>query len=170
MNVSTLGKTTKAMTWLAPALLIPTMRYFKDNNLERRKLFVRDISTYTVGAAVFLITAYFAKKGLTAARVFSGEAQREFAAFLMALAANIFYAGTIPLKLSQHYAKKHPAPVEAVSGLMVSRKADENQFLDSQRANIHFAKWSPPATVGGYNPWAPVSITPMRPYGLNTHA
>jgi len=166
MNVTSLNRATKVMTWVAPALMIPTIRFLNDERENREKMLVRDLSTYTIGAAVFLLTGLVAKKGFTAARLFSGETQREFAAFITALAANILYAGIFPVRLSQYYAKKHPPHAE-MPAVMVSRKGNENQLLGEQINNLRFAKW--PATVVPYNPWGP--LRPNRPYfGLNIHA
>lgn len=45
---------TEALTWVGPAISIPALRYFQDDPQQRKELFVRDASTYTVGAMLYI--------------------------------------------------------------------------------------------------------------------
>jgi hypothetical protein len=108
------------LTWVAPAIGIPGLRYFQDSRDQRNELFVRDASTYTLGALLFL-GIYFGGKKLLA-RLFTGKPikiqslgkkqisfkfpwlsndHREMIAFLAALMANITYAGIGAVQLSK---------------------------------------------------------------------
>lgn len=95
------------LTWTAPALLIPTLRYFQDPPEQRKELFLRDASTYSAGAALFLGLGLLGKRLLNRWGTFKTPATRDLVAFLVALAANILYAGVGALHFSRKFSKKH---------------------------------------------------------------
>ncbi len=86
-------------TWCAPPLVIPTLRYFQDPPESRRRLFVRDFSTYSLGAMV-----YFGAK-LLALQLFRplirDTMRRQLAALLVGLSANMIFAGLAAVRLSR---------------------------------------------------------------------
>ena len=118
-----------ALTWGAPAIGIPALRYFQDDKENRNALFVRDASTYSVGAVSFWATQYGIRRLLD--RMAGKEIQLKtpnflhsvlgdkfpkqalnmpkeletikFIAFAAALAANIAYAGIGAVRLSQWF-------------------------------------------------------------------
>ncbi|MCE3234235.1 MAG: hypothetical protein K0Q50_415, partial [Vampirovibrio sp.] len=94
--------TRDALTWVAPAIGIPTLRYFQDDKAQRKELFVRDASTYTLGALLFLGT-YFAGKRMMHHFPRLGDGSRELIPFTVALAVNILYAGIGSVRLSKWF-------------------------------------------------------------------
>lgn len=104
MSIS-LNSTQTMLTWLAPAAFIPALRYFHDPVPQRKALFVRDASTLTIGAALFLLTQHGLDKAFAKTSLFKTPEIRRFAAFLLALGANILFAGIGALKISQRLFK-----------------------------------------------------------------
>ena len=97
--------TTKTMmTWIAPAMAIPVLRYTQDDREQRKTLFIRDLSTYTIGASLFLISETAFRKAFK--RLAMPEKTAELAAFMLALTINILYAGLGAVQLS-HWFNKH---------------------------------------------------------------
>lgn len=104
------------VTWVAPAIGIPALRYFQDRKEQRNELFVRDASTYSIGALTFLgvffggkfalkryaptLNHWFRQK-LGAKKPVLYENSIELISFLSALSANIAYAGIGSVRLSQ---------------------------------------------------------------------
>lgn len=94
----------KLLTWITPAIGIPALRYSQDTQAQRRELFIRDASTYTVGALLFLGTeramqAILEKTALC-------KTSKEIGALLIALTANITYAGIGAIHLSRWLTQK----------------------------------------------------------------
>lgn len=103
--VNRVGLTKEVLTWVVPAVGIPALRYFQDNHTQRNELFIRDASTYAMGALLFLSLYNGGKsvlKRLPRAKSMS-ESARDLTAFLTALSANILYAGVGAVKFSQRY-------------------------------------------------------------------
>jgi hypothetical protein len=97
------------MTWVAPAIGIPGLRYFQDDKEQRKQLFIRDASTYTLGALTFLALKNGVLYGLEHSKTIlrkipSGET-RHTLAFMVGLAGNILYAGIGAIYLSQKFGK-----------------------------------------------------------------
>lgn len=95
------------LTWTAPALLIPAFRYFQDPPQQRKELFLRDASTYSVGAGLFLGLGLLSRKLLNRWGTFKNPASKDLAAFLIALGANILYAGVGAVHFSRRFSRKH---------------------------------------------------------------
>lgn len=106
--------TRDALTWVAPAIGIPTLRYFQDDKAQRRELFVRDASTYTLGALLFLGT-YFAGKRMMTHFPQLGNGARELIPFVTALAVNILYAGVGSVRLSKWFRASQPQETPPVN-------------------------------------------------------
>lgn len=98
------------VTWVAPAIGIPALRYFQDRKEQRNELFVRDASTYSIGALIYISTLFggqallnrYAKKQLS-------EPSRKLIPFFVALTANILYAGIGSVRLSQLFSRLQAA-------------------------------------------------------------
>lgn len=98
--------TKDTVTWIAPAIGIPALRYFQDRKEQRNELFVRDASTYSIGALIYISTLFggqallnrYAEKQLSAA-------SRKLIPFFVALTANILYAGIGSVRLSQLFSR-----------------------------------------------------------------
>lgn len=99
-------KSVQVITWVAPAIGIPALRYLHDAKDRRKELFLRDATTYSLGTVIYFAVGFLTKKLLTALNLFKNAANRDFASFLMAITANILYAGIGAVKLSQYYAHK----------------------------------------------------------------
>lgn len=89
----------EAVTWVAPALGIPVLRYFQDDPRERRRLFIRDFSTYTVGAATYFICKLAALKLLKSRVPSAGH--RELYSLIAGVAGNITFAGIGAVRVSR---------------------------------------------------------------------
>lgn len=141
--------TKDTLTWVAPAVGIPALRYFQDRKEQRNELFVRDASTYSLGALIFLgiffggkavlrryespLNQWIEKKwNRPALRLNSNKI--ELIAYLPALAANILYAGIGSVRLSQWFGsiqQSHRKPVPtnlAQPDFPVSTRFQHNPF------------------------------------------
>ena len=103
----------KACIWIAPAIAIPSLRYTQDNRGQRNELFVRDASTYTIGAAIYYVGELVAKKvlmpyqqTLSRFRLLNNNHKLELAAFLVGLSANLLYAGIGAVHVSHAIARR----------------------------------------------------------------
>ncbi len=94
-------KVETALTWITPPLAIPALRYFQDPPELRKTLFVRDFTTYSIGAGIFLLTGWLTHTALKASGIIKNPSVLKLAAFLTALTANLLYAGVGAIKLSQ---------------------------------------------------------------------
>lgn len=120
LNISPKVQFTRdALTWVAPAIGIPTLRYFQDDKAQRSELFVRDASTYTLGALLFLGT-YFAGKRMMTHFPTLGNGTRELIPFVTALAVNILYAGVGSVRLSKWFRSSQPQEPPAIHTPMPS--------------------------------------------------
>jgi hypothetical protein len=95
----------KVLTWTAPAIAIPALRYTQDTHLQRKELFIRDASTYSIGALLFLGTEWAAKKLFDHTNLIQNLARRDLAAFMVGLTVNLLYAGIGAVRLSQAFAR-----------------------------------------------------------------
>jgi hypothetical protein len=100
-----------AATWLLPAVAIPTLRYINDDKKERDRLFVRDASTYVIGAGLFLGVRAFSQHVLTVltkqGRVSLSPHYAKLMSFFLALAANLAYSGVGAVKVSKWVEARH---------------------------------------------------------------
>lgn len=104
-------KTTReVLTWVAPALGIPALRFFQDAREQRKELFVRDASTYTIGALIFLGTRMVGQSLLRRSSLPMSKAAKDMTAFMVALGANIVYAGVGSVRLSQLFRQTSAQP------------------------------------------------------------
>lgn len=76
----------------------------------RDKLFVRDFTTYSIGAGIFYLTGFVANQSFKALKLFPHAPARHLAAFLMALTANLLYAGIGAVHLSNKLVKQPVIP------------------------------------------------------------
>jgi hypothetical protein len=150
------------LTWTAPALAIPTLRYTQDDRDQRKTLFIRDLSTYTIGAALFLVSEIAFRK------LFQGQKlapkTTELGAFILALTLNILYAGMGAVQLSHWFNRHYGDPAQSATD--PDKKAEP--------------KPTPPAASGHSNPpkspSGPVNLSstpspyipPATPYGNNS--
>jgi len=97
-----------AIIWATPALGIPTLRFFQDPPETRKKMFIRDFGTYTVGAATFILTNILTTKTLNKVlkdNIKNRDIKIDFIALGIALLANILYAGIGAVKVSERFSK-----------------------------------------------------------------
>jgi hypothetical protein len=92
------------VTWVAPVLVIPALRYFQEKPEQRNELFIRDASTYGFGACLFLGIQFVGRALLRKSRIPLTKPAQELAAFLVAFSANMLYAGIGAVKLSHLFA------------------------------------------------------------------
>ena len=125
INPRNVGAIKEVLTWTAPALVVPALRFQQDDRANRKELFLRDASTYTLGAALFLGTAFIGRHLLGKLSVFS-PAVRDFTSFMVALTANLLYAGVGAVKLSKSFTSRQGelrvpalAPVPAATAPVV---------------------------------------------------
>lgn len=83
----------EVLTWGLPPLAIPTMRYLQDPPESRKQLFVRDASTYVMGAAIYFLVGRGSLHLFNRFKVIPNLVYREMTAFLLGLTANLLYAG-----------------------------------------------------------------------------
>jgi len=102
-----------AFVWGAPAIAIPGLRYTQDNHRQRNELFVRDASTYTIGALTYYVGDILATKTFTRYQNFLSRFQwlnkdykLKFTAFLIGLSANLLYAGIGAVHVSHAIARR----------------------------------------------------------------
>lgn len=100
--------TKNILTWSVPPIVIPALRFYQDPPDERKKLWVRDFTTYSIGAAIFLATELAANFFLKRSKLIRKENQRNFTSFLAGLIANQLYAGIGAVKLSKIISAKNP--------------------------------------------------------------
>lgn len=145
-------------TWLAPAVGIPALRYFQDDRKERNRLFIRDASTYTLGALIFLVVYRAGFALLCKSPLSINERTRDLVAFLIALTTNILYAGIGAVRLSRRLGRSLPpspspvpgAPPDAFAPLMVAgpfRALQTDVPNNAPRALAYFP-WPTPGYVG----------------------
>lgn len=94
------------ITWTAPSVFIPSIRYMQDPPHRRNELFARDFTTYSLGASIYFIAGITSKKLLDKTKLIKSEEVKEFISFLSAITFNILYAGIGAIKISQHIKKK----------------------------------------------------------------
>lgn len=110
----TLSNIRETLIWVAPAFGIPGLRYFQDSKEQRNELFVRDASTYSVGAMVYLVTFFGGRKLMQTQFPKMGATVHDFIPFLAALTLNILYAGIGAVRFSKWMSQKPPAqPISA---------------------------------------------------------
>jgi hypothetical protein len=99
---------TQTLTWTAPAVVIPSLRFVQDVKARpetANELFIRDFTSYAIGATCFLVGKYLANKGFKAAGLFKNDHLREFTAFLTGLTGYLLYSGIGALKVANHFSK-----------------------------------------------------------------
>ena len=106
LNSALMPRSVHLVTWIAPSVAIPALRYLSDPRERRNELFLRDASTYAMGTVIYFTVGPLAKKFFQAVNLFKTDMQRNYIAFLLAITANILYAGIGAVKLSQHYARR----------------------------------------------------------------
>jgi hypothetical protein len=89
------------MMWIGPATLIPAMRYFQDPKETRDQLFVRDFSTYSLGAGLFYGAASLTEKVMDKAKLVKHLPARGFVGFLAGFTAYNAFSGMGALKLAK---------------------------------------------------------------------
>ena len=94
------------LTWVAPSVGIPSLRYFQDSKEQRRELFIRDAATYSLGAVTFLTLFFGGKKAIGHFFPTMRKEVKEFIAFVPALTANILYSGIGAVRLSKYFSQK----------------------------------------------------------------
>lgn len=105
-----LNLTKDVLTWVAPAAGIPALRYFQDDKSQRKELFVRDASTYMLGAFLFLGLYHGGKRLLANPFITMSGQAKDVTAFMAALTANILYAGFGAVWLSKRYKSSQVQP------------------------------------------------------------
>lgn len=95
----------KILTWTAPAIAIPGLRYTQDTHLQRKELFIRDASTYSIGAGLFFAAEWAAKKLLDCGNIIKNMERRELVAFMVGLTVNLLYAGIGAVRLSKAFSR-----------------------------------------------------------------
>lgn len=101
MSKPTLHSVETLLTWVAPPLVVPALRFFQDPPESRVTLFARDFATYSLGAGLFFLTRYGIHRFLQEVAPGMPPKARQLMAFLGALAINLVYAGVGAVQLSQ---------------------------------------------------------------------
>jgi hypothetical protein len=97
-------KADQAIVWLIPTLCVPSIRFFQDPVTERKKLFVRDFSTYAIGAALFFMVARFSDEVLK--KTIQDTTRRYLASIFAGTAASVVFCGIGAVRLSQWMGRK----------------------------------------------------------------
>ncbi len=95
--------------WGLPAVGIPTLRYFQDDKDERLKLFVRDGTTYTIGALTYFAVSVPVRAMLKKLAKPMTTPVREFFSILAGVGGNVLYAGIGAVKVSEWVSRKTSA-------------------------------------------------------------
>lgn len=103
----------KVLTWTAPAIAIPGLRFTQDSHEQRKELFIRDASTYSIGAFTFLAMEAATMRGLTALThtrlnhfsLVNDATKRNLTAFIVGLTANLLYAGIGAVRFSKAFSR-----------------------------------------------------------------
>ncbi len=112
----TLSNIRETLIWVAPALGIPGLRYFQDSKEQRNELFIRDASTYSIGAMVYLVAFFGGRKLMQRYFPKLGAIAHDFLPFLAALTLNILYAGIGAVRFSKWMSQKpKTGPLPATS-------------------------------------------------------
>lgn len=133
-----LSKLETIITWTAPALFIPSLRVFNDPPKERKKLFVRDFTTYSIGTTLFFVSKSIAYNLLN--KVIKNEGKKNFASFMVAITSNIMYAGVGAVKLSQFIDKKYSIRNEQQKNnpLNINSTITKNNTVNRNKQNVSF--------------------------------
>jgi hypothetical protein len=94
-------------TWVAPAVVVPLVRYTQDPEEDRNQLFVRDFGTLSVGAGVYLGTRYKLMPALlNRLNAFpKNPAARRFWSYLPAHLLAIAHGGIVAVQFSHWYSE-----------------------------------------------------------------
>lgn len=146
------------LTWTAPALAIPTLRYTQDDRGQRNALFIRDLSTYTIGASIFLVSDMAFRKLFHGLKLAPKTA--ELGAFILALTLNILYAGMGAVQLSHWFNRHYGDPSQA---------SDKPDKFDKPDKKAEPKPTPPPGSSASSNasPQASPYVPPYNPYGNN---
>lgn len=109
-RINALKMTKETLTWVAPSVGIPTLRYFQDSKEQRRELFIRDAATYSLGAVTYLVLFYGGKRAMGHFFPKVKDDLKEFIPFVAGLAANILYSGIGAVRLSKYLSGKTTKP------------------------------------------------------------
>jgi hypothetical protein len=100
----------QTLTWVAPAAVIPTLRFVQDTRQRpemSKELFVRDFTTYSIGAALFLGLSIASEKLYQSLKLFKGNNNKiKFAAFMTGLVPYLLYSGIGALKIAEKFKTK----------------------------------------------------------------
>lgn len=148
----TLSNIRETLIWVAPAFGIPGLRYFQDSKEQRNELFVRDASTYSIGAMVYLVTFFGGRKLMQSQFPKMGATVHDFIPFLAALTLNILYAGIGAVRFSKWMSQKPPAqpvsakPVAAMQPnlpILPTMSTVPNSYRPYQNTNYKPSAYSP---------------------------
>lgn len=144
------------LTWVMPAVFIPTARRIIDGNNYKdtpglaNQLYVRDLTTYSIGAATFFAVRTLAYEALSRTKLIKSDPKAYFAASLAGLGANLLYAGIGAPKLSQFlfknkgYKKPQKSSQEAITTVETPKKLDLVVGLKNKTSfNVNFANQGP---------------------------
>ncbi|MEI7475091.1 MAG: hypothetical protein WCK67_09980 [bacterium] len=115
---ASLQKVKDVITWTAPSVFIPSIRYLQDPPDRRNELFARDFTTYSIGAGIYFIAGIMSKKLLDKTKLIKSEEVKEFISFLSAITFNILYASIGAIKISQHIKKESKSTKNKISFLV----------------------------------------------------
>jgi hypothetical protein len=159
----------RRLTWIVPPLVIPALRYMQDSVETRDKLFIRDFTTYSIGAAAFFAASLLAKKGFQSVRLFRQPAIQNFAAFMVGLACNQLYAGVGAIKLSEWLTKRVKADMPADSAKQFSNSNVQIKLSPSHLPTIIRPESRPVPHLHpvGFVGSAPFTTAPWSNHGHN---
>ncbi|MFM7469811.1 MAG: hypothetical protein ACKO37_09955 [Vampirovibrionales bacterium] len=89
-------------TWVVAPLLVPLIHYTQDRPEERRRLFIRDFSSLSIGATLFFTASTLTSNLLKHTKAFAQKASHARLLSLGAgLVANVLFTGFIAVPLSR---------------------------------------------------------------------
>ncbi len=114
----------RVITWCAPVLLIPALRYVQDSDKPkdlRNELFVRDLSSWALGTGIYFASLIVAAKTMNSGKIFktASEGTKRIATISAAVGAYCTWSGFLGPKFSKFIMKK---------GLAESSNNDCNKF------------------------------------------
>jgi hypothetical protein len=92
------------MTWIVPTLVVPAVRFLQEDKDIRHRLFVRDISTYGVGACCYFLGKLLSLKILQP-RI-ADATLRTLISMGLGVTVNMAFAGFGSVRLSKRVARR----------------------------------------------------------------
>jgi hypothetical protein len=134
-------------TWVGAPFLVPVIRYTQDKPEERRRLFIRDFSSLSLGACLYFAASLFTKKLLNKSKAFENHpAEKRLLSLGAGLAANVMFTSFFAVKLSQwldNKLKKHvPQPNTLSSPIFLLQRQGETSTSGTKNPSMAWTSHS----------------------------